>query len=332
MIKIGLAGAGFMGSMHAQCYKALAGSANFQVTSVTDFDPDKAAKLAELFGAQVYASTDDMLQSGDINTVDICLPTFLHAETALKAMDLGFHVFIEKPVCMTTEDAERLLLKQKQTNSKVMVGQCIRFWPEYKYLRELIQSQIYGKLQAGLFRRISPRPDWAWDEWLHDPARSGSAAMDLHIHDVDFVRSILGEPDRIQTEIVRQQEANVHIHSLYRYGDTVIAVEGGWDFPANFPFEMSYRVQFEQAVAVFSSSASPTLRIYDRDGRILEPDVDSGVDIGDMDKAGNISSLGGYYNELHYFLQALEHNRDIEEATLQDGCDSIALLHRALNA
>ncbi|MDF2668823.1 MAG: oxidoreductase [Paenibacillus sp.] len=332
MIKIGIAGTGFMGNMHAECYKALAGTADFQVTAIADVDSERAAKLAEQFGAQTYSSVEEMLEHGDINTVDICLPTFLHTDAALKAMDKGYNVFIEKPVCLNMEEAAQLLSKQQQTNTRVMVGQCIRFWPEYKRLRELIDNRTYGSVISGVFRRISPRPEWAWQEWLHDPSRSGSAALDLHIHDVDFVRSVLGNPDRIQTEIVRRQEANVHIHSLYRYGDVVISLEGGWDYPSGFPFEMAYTVQLEQATAVFSSKATPSLTIYEAGGRVIEESFDSGADTADEKRTGNISSLGGYYNELNYFLQAIQHNRAIEEATLQDGCDSVELLYRALKA
>lgn len=329
MIKIGLVGAGFMGSMHASCYEALAGRGDFRVTAVSDDDPDKAAKLAAKFGAAVYPSADALIREGDVNTIDICLPTYLHFPTAVSAMEKGYNVFVEKPVCLNEREAEQLLALQRKTNTQVMVGQCIRFWPEYVELKRLADEQVYGRLLMGVFKRISPRPGWAWNGWLHDPAKSGSAALDLHVHDVDFVRSLLGDPDRLVAETVEREGANGHIFSLYRYGDAVISLEGGWDYPETFPFEMSYRVSFEKATVVFSSAASPSLRIYENGGDIVEPKLDE-MAISAGDGGGNISSLGGYYNELHYFVDCLSSGRSIANSTLQDGCDSLRLTLREI--
>jgi predicted dehydrogenase len=330
MIKIGLIGAGFMGSMHASCYEALAGRGDFKVTAVADDDADKAAKLAAKFGAAVYPSAEALIREGDVNTIDICLPTFMHFETASAAMRKGCNVFVEKPACLNEREAEQLLALQRETKTQVMVGQCIRFWPEYMELKRLASDNVYGRLLMGVFKRISPRPGWAWNGWLHDPEKSGSAALDLHVHDVDFVRSLLGgDPDRLTAETVARQGANGHIFSLYRYGDAVISLEGGWDYPETFPFEMAYRVSFEKATVVFSSAATPSLRIYENDGSIVEPKLDE-LSISAGDGGGNISSLGGYYNELHYFLECLSSGREIANSTLQDGCDSLRLTLREI--
>ncbi|MBD2844760.1 Gfo/Idh/MocA family oxidoreductase [Paenibacillus sp. IB182496] len=334
MIKIGLVGAGFMGRMHAKCYEALRERGGFEVVAVADLNTAQAAELAEPLGAAVFASAEEMMAQADINTVDICLPTFLHAELALQAMDKGMNLFIEKPVCRNSEEAARLLRKQEETGAAVMIGQCIRFWPEYTELRRIYEAGRYGKLTSAVFTRRSPHPDWVWEQWLDDEAKSGSAALDLHIHDVDYVRALLGEPQRISTELVRDRGANVHIHSLYRYGDVVVGLEGGWDYPPSFPLEMAFTVQFEQATVVFSSNAAPTLRVFTASGEVLEPELEqpdlSGAASGDS--GGNISSLGGYYNELRYFIDRLSSGEPIAESTLADGCASLALLERALAA
>jgi len=331
MIKIGLIGAGFMGSMHASCYEALLGRGDFQVTAVADVESDKASRLAARLGAKAYSSAEELLREADVNAVDICLPTYLHADTAAAAMQKGYAVFIEKPVCLNEGEAQRLLALQKETGVQAMVGHCIRFWPEYMELRRLAQENVYGKLQSGVFKRISPRPGWAWQGWLHEPAKSGSAALDLHVHDVDFVRSLFGEPERLKAETVTKDGANGHIFSLYRYEDAVVSLEGGWNYPETFPFEMSFRVQFERAAVVFSSSSSPAMRIYEQEGAVLEPDLSVADEAAaTSEEGGNISSLGGYYNELAYFLDCLTSGRSIEQSTLKDGCDSLRLTLREI--
>lgn len=337
MIKIGLIGAGFMGTMHANCYQALGESlAGFQVTAVADLDEERASKLAATFGATVYASAAELLEQADINTVDICLPTFLHTRYALQAMDKGYDVFIEKPVCLSQEEADELRSKQQATGKQVMVGQCIRFWPEYVALRQLVEEGRYGRIVAANFSRLSPFPGWDWDGWMHDQQRSGSAALDLHIHDVDFVRSLLGTPETAHAQITRRSGANTHIRSLYGYKEAAVSLEGGWDYPESFPFEMAYQVQFEQATVVFRSSASPALAIYEANGAVINASsaLDSGLDAAaaaEGDGGGNITSLGGYYNELRYFVETLQQGKPLEQATLEDGCQSLELLLQVIN-
>ena len=331
MIKIGLIGAGMMGSMHAACYEALTGSANFKVTAVADANLEQAEKLAAKFGAEAFPSGAELIEEGDINTVDICLPTYLHKDAALAAMLKGYHVFIEKPVCMNKAEAQELLAMQLKMGPQVMIGQCIRFWPEYMELKAYIDDNRYGKLISGVFTRISPRPDWAWNNWLGDASKGGLAALDLHIHDVDYVRYILGLPQYIKSEISQSQN---HIFSLYKYEGAIISIEGSWDYPTNFPFEMAFRVKFEQATVTYSSRQSPTMQVYEENGLIKEPNLAD--ELSESEGAsltiGNITSLGGYYNELNYFLQSLQNGLPIANATLEDGCASLELTLEAMGA
>lgn len=329
MIKIGLIGTGFMGNMHAACYEALLGKYNFRITAVADVDLDKASETAKKFGARVFASAEDLIQHADVNTIDICLPTYLHKEIAVLAMRKGYDVFIEKPICLTGEEAEELLQVQRETEAKVMVGHCIRFWSEYTELKRISDSGEYGRIVSGVFKRISPKPDWAWQGWLDDPKKSGTAALDLHIHDVDFVRYLLGVPKQIQSQTVKGIGGTPHIFALYTYDKAVISIEGGWDYPKHFPFEMAFRVKFEQATVVFSSVTSPSFVIYQNDGKEITRTFDNEMEVTG---GGNISSLGGYVNELSYFLEHLESGAVIDNSSLADGCNSLLLTLREIEA
>ncbi len=325
MIKAGLIGTGFMGGTHAACYEALLNSGDFKVTAIADLDIDKAGKLACKFGAQVFKTGMELIEEGDINMVDICLPTYMHTEHALKAMEKGFDVFIEKPVCFNEEEALMLLEMKRKTGVKVAVGQCIRFWDEYAYLKKLIDRNVYGRLISGVFKRVSPRPGWGWEQWLLDEKKSGLAALDLHIHDVDFVRYILGRPDNIKSEIPRVDKGKEHIFSLYRYGNAVISIEGGWDYPSGFPFEMEYRMRFEKAAVAFNSAKNPSLMVYGEDGTVLEPTIEKDFVSQNGKLGGNISSLGGYYKELRYFVECLKQGKEPEISPLEEGIESFRL-------
>lgn len=325
MIKIGLIGTGFMGGTHAACYEALLESGDFKVAAVADLDIEKAEKYAAKFGAAAYRTGMELIEKADVNMVDICLPTYMHAEHALKAMEKGWNVFIEKPVCLSEEEACSLLEMKRKTGVKVAVGQCIRFWDEYVYLKELIDGNVYGRLIHGAFKRISPRPGWGWEQWLLDKRKSGLAALDLHIHDVDFVRYILGVPVEIKSVIPPVNQGGEHIFSLYRYKDAVVSIEGGWDYPSGFPFEMEYRVRFEKATVTFSSARNPSLLVYNEDGTVEKPAVRKQFTSQSEGLGGNISSLGGYYNEIRYFLDCLKKGEEPVIAPLEEGIESFRL-------
>lgn len=332
MIKIGLIGIGFMGGTHAACYEALLNSGDFKVTAVADLDMNKAGMQAGKFGAEAFQTGMDLIENGDINVADICLPTYLHTDHAIKAMEKGLDVFIEKPVCINEEEACRLLEMKRKTGVKVAVGQCIRFWDEYVFLKKLIDHNTYGKLINGVFKRISSRPAWGWEQWLMNEKKSGLAALDLHIHDVDFVRYILGYPDLIKSEIPGVNNGKEHIFSLYRYGNAIISIEGGWDYPSGFPFEMEYRVRFEKATVTFSSARNPSLMIYEEAGTVFEPKIDKAFESQSEGLRGNISSLGGYYNEIKYFIECLKQGKQPEIAPLEEGIESFRLTVKEIAA
>jgi predicted dehydrogenase len=202
MMKIGLVGAGFMGGMHMACYEALS-HMDVKITAVADVREEKAKAVAEKTGATIYETGLDLIKNADVDIIDICLPTHLHTQHAVAAMKKGRAVFLEKPVCGSKEDAELLLKVQQETNAKVMVGQCIRSWSEYKWLKEAIDNNTYGKVLSGVFTRLSCKPNWSWNNWLNTIEQGGTVALDMHVHDVDYIRYIMGEPDEVKAVAAR---------------------------------------------------------------------------------------------------------------------------------
>ena len=316
MIKVGLIGCGFMGNMHANCYKNIEG---VTLAAVADLRREQAEALAD--GAKIYADGMDLIQNADVDVIDICLPTYLHAEYAMAAMDKVGYVFVEKPVALTVAEAEAMMQKAKATGCRVQVGQVIRFWDEYVALRQIVEENRYGKVVNANFRRISPRPDWGWEDWLLDATRSGGAAQDLHIHDTDFVLSLFGAPQHFFSVKNTLGEKNSYINTLMQYGDFAVSVEGTWDLPGNHPFEATFRVVFEKATV---ENAGGKFLAYTADGveeiKIEKREISGGY------TGGNISDLGGYYNELVYFTDRIKRGEEIEKATLADASASLAFV------
>lgn len=318
MLKVGLIGCGFMGAMHANCYKNIEG---VQVVAFADIRKEKAEELANSSNATIYSDGKDLINNAKVDIIDICLPTFLHAEYAMLAMEKVGYVFVEKPVALTVEEGKAMIEKSKATGCKVQVGQVIRFWDEYVELKKIYESGVYGKVVNANFRRISPRPTWGWEDWLLNAKLSGGAAQDLHVHDTDFVLSLFGEPEKFMTIKNIIGEQNSYINTIMQYKDFVVGVEGTWDLPASHSFEASFRVVFEKAVV---ENSGGKFMLYTNDStneiKIEKKELVGGVE------GGNISNLGGYYNELLYFCEKAKIGAKIENATLCDGVSSLAFL------
>ena len=321
MLKIGLIGCGFMGAMHASCYKNIA---DVELVAVADVRREKAEELTAGTNATIYATGKELIEKAEVDIIDICLPTYLHAEHALLAMDKVKYLFIEKPVALTAAEGDALIAKAAKTGCKVQIGQVIRFWDEYVELRKILESGAYGKVVNANFRRISPIPTWGFEDWLLDASRSGGAAQDLHIHDIDYALSVFGEPKQYFSVKNTLGEKNSYVNTLLQYDDFVVTVEGTWGLPASHPFEATFRVVLESATI---ENAGGKLMRYDADGAheiTIEKEALGAV------AGGNISDLGGYYNELSYFCAQAKAGTDIQQATLSDAVASLKFVRREI--
>jgi predicted dehydrogenase len=175
------------------------------------------------------------------------------------------------------------------------------------------------------------KPGTSWEEWLYDPARVGSPAMDLHIHDLDVARRLFGEPASYASRGTSYGDRMDHLFAQYTFPDGgIVHIESGWDFPLNYPFEMGYRCLFEGGCVDFRSS-EPGVFVRRPDGseERAEPPKPQ---IPDRDTSGNIASILGYYSEIKYFVDRLEAGRPIEEGNAADSLISLRLLLDVVSA
>ena len=323
MIKVGLIGCGFMGGMHAACYKVLENE-GVKVTAVADVRPEFAKKLADMSGADIYATGMELIEKADVDVIDVCLPTHLHAAHGIAAMKAGKNLFLEKPVCLDEAEMEELLKVEKETGAKVQIGQVIRQSAAYIWLKGVVDSKEFGAVRSGQFRRLSGYPDWAWENWLHTPEQSGTVTVDMHVHDADFIRYILGEPKAIQS-MANRDEAGViqQIFTQYDYGNGVaVTAEACWDYPVEFPFCADWVVKFEKATAQLKDGV---VTVYPKAGGSYAAELPAEYE-GENDIGGNVSDLGGYYTELKYFIEGLQGKNDLSIATLEEAIKSVKLV------
>ncbi|QHQ60517.1 Gfo/Idh/MocA family oxidoreductase [Anaerocolumna sedimenticola] len=326
-MKVGLIGCGGMGTVHNLSLKELSKQYDIQVTAVADCREEFLEKAAgQWSNVQKFKYGKDLIENADVDIVHICVPSYLHADLAIQAMEKGKNVFVEKPVCLSKEDCQRLLDTEKKTGVTVMVGQVVRCFDEYRFLKDAYDNKTYGKLQSIMMHRLSGDTTWGWEDWFHDINKSGSVILDLHIHDTDFLRYMIGEPDSYKVYATKFESGMPNqVVTTYEFGDTFAVVEGTWDISSKMPFEAYYRAAFEEATIVFSGLHEPHVSIYHKDGTVTIPEIKPEYDVQDDTAGINISSLGAYYTEIKYFIECLVNNKPIKIAPLSEGVKSVLL-------
>lgn len=323
MIKVGIVGAGFMGAMHAECYKNLS---NAKLEAIADTDLTKAENLAKKYEAKAYQRTEDLFKEKDIGIVDICLPTFLHKECAVKAAGAGKNILCEKPIALTVEDADEMIEVAGKAGVKFMIAQVLRFWPEYIKLKDIFDKRELGDLLSITCTRLSMTPNWAWDNWLTDSKRSGGALVDLHIHDTDFLLCLIGKPLGIFSRMPKSSLEYGHIFTTYTFPKEIAAfAEGGWDMPDNFPLTMSFTANFEKGTVEFNSRWEKSLAVYKPGEEVEYPEVKVELQAS-AETGGNISDLGGYFSEIRYFVDCVENDKMPTLATGESARDSLKVV------
>jgi predicted dehydrogenase len=299
MIRVGIVGLGFMGRMHYRCWKT---NSKAQITAICESNPKALAAAGEapkgnvqgaadhidLKTVEVFADLGELLASGAVDAVSITLPTYLHTETTVKALEAGVHVLCEKPMALNIADCDQMIAAAKKAERVLQIGHCIRFWPEYVVTRELIQSGQYGRSIAASFRRFSSMPTWSPDNWFADEQRSGGQPLDLHIHDSDYIHYVFGLPESVSSTADAPQ---TYIATQYHYpsGPAIVA-ESTWRMAPTFGFEMSFVVVMEQATIVFDSTRTPAFRVCRADGSVFTPQIPPG---------------DGYAREIEHFASAV---------------------------
>jgi UDP-N-acetylglucosamine 3-dehydrogenase len=182
MKRLGVAviGSGFWGRNHVRVLSSLK---HVKVVGVCDIDPRQAKAVGTKYEAQYCTNIDEILSRKEIDAATICTPTTTHKEVAIKAIEAGKDVFVEKPLASTTEEARELLSIAKENGVSVAVGFVERYNPAVRYIKRLVDKRALGNIILVIARRVT--------RW---PVRIGDVGVtkDSAIHDVDIMRYLVG--------------------------------------------------------------------------------------------------------------------------------------------
>jgi predicted dehydrogenase len=298
-------GLGGMGNMHLGRYGEVPGA---EVVAIADIEEERlqpgestlkinigqGGAIIDPDRHRLYTNADDLIADADVDLVDICLPTFLHAEYCRKALQAGKHVLCEKPMALTYQECEQVLKAADESPGKLMVAHCVRFFAAYEHLSETVESGRFGRLLALSLWRGGTPPEWSWDGWLLDRSRSGGFILDLHIHDADFVHYLLGRPRAVcSTGAIGPSGGFDVVETQYVFDDK-IAVRAGANMtlPHGFGFEAQFMASFERGCLRYSSAdAHGPMEITDQGSHHPE-----------------LPHKDGYQEEIAYFVECIEND------------------------
>lgn len=318
-MKVAVVGLGFMGITHITALQKIK---DVEISAVCDARADKlnlsslkvegnlqtSEVVLDSDTTRPYADYGRMLEDGGFDFVDICLPTFLHERFSIQAMKAGYPVFCEKPLALDPESGRRMVKAAEDTGQLLGVGHCLRFWPGWAELKELIDSGRYGRVTAAHLSRLSARPGWTDGGWMLDYEKSGGPVLDLHIHDADMVRYLFGDPQRVSSTGTADNQGRVSfITTVYDFGPGLaVSTSGGFVAPESFPFQAGAFFNLEEAAV----SMGEEIMVYPSTGEPYQLET---------------APEDGYYWELIDFVDAVSKGHPSKVVTPGDAVASIEL-------
>jgi predicted dehydrogenase len=323
MQRVAIIGLGGIGRHHLSRYRLLP---DIQVVAVADIRAEEIRRderLRELFEiswdkVRWYNSYPELLTQEKVDFVDMGLPTDVHKEAAIAYLKAGVPVLCEKPMALTLADCDAMIAASQLTRTPLMIAQCIRFWPEFQYLKELKESGAAGRLLSLQMWRGGPTPGWSSSHWMMDPARSGGAILDLHIHDIDYCQYLLGLPQRVYTQggcAAGAERGYDYMLTNLDYADgTQVSASSHWA-DVNMPFIARYEARLERAFVRFDPIQTPALSVY-RQG-------------SDTPEHPDVNGLDAYAGEIAYFAECVRTGRTPERCLPLDARNSVAIIMAA---
>lgn len=323
MKKVAIVGFGFMGKTHYGAWKKCPGA---KVVAVCDSNlaQIKAKAGGNIKGVandisipksvKIWESVDDMLAAGGFDIVDVTLPTFLHPEVSIAALKAGYHVLCEKPMALALKDCDRMLAAAKAAKRQLLIVQCVRFFPENVYIRDLVRSGKYGKVFAADFSRFIAPPKWSprGAGWFLDESKSGGVLLDAHIHDADYILDTFGRPDSVSCVVHRNADGFPdHTTSTFTYDGAVITSDSSYAAASSLVWDATGRVFFEKATVYFGPFYRNALTVYPDGGKPFSP---------------KLAKATGYEAEVRYFLDQVERGRPGDILTADDARNTIEFL------
>ena len=315
-MKVGLIGLGGMGFVHFNCYKKMAG---VQI-AVADIRVDMAKEKIKDESIPVYASYEEMIEKENPDFIDVCSPSYLHADMSVYALEHGKHVLCEKPMSINSSEAKRMIEAKEKSGKLLMTAHVVRFMSPYVYLKSVVDSGELGKPVHVIMHRLSEIPRWSWENWMLDVSKSGLVTLDLSVHDIDFAQYVFGQPKSISAVYHDMKDMSNFVTTNMFYDGFHVETVGGW-YNAKIPFHAEYTAIFENGY------------VESRGGKVVKNGQEVSLEVTETseDTGINLSGADGYADEIAYLMDCIKNNRTPERVTPASSLRSVELVEEILN-
>jgi UDP-N-acetylglucosamine 3-dehydrogenase len=311
-INVGVIGVGNMGRHHVRIYSILK---DVNLIAISDINQNIAKKVAEKFNCKYYKDYKKMLSKENIDAVSIAVPTSLHKKVALDVIKFKKHLLIEKPIAMTSKEAEEIIKAAKKTKVKLFVGHIERFNPAVKRLKEIIRNGRLGKIISIIARRVGVFPPQIKDT---------NVIIDLAVHDIDIFNYLLEkQPVEVfadaQTSLINHREDSAEI--LLSFGRTTGFIQVNWITPIKI-----------RTLSVTGSKGYAELNYITQELELYKSKYKKIVDnFGEIVKFGKpikkkikVKKGEPLFYELKSFIKCIKENKK-PEVTGEDGLKAVAI-------
>ena len=258
MIRVGLIGLGGVGRIHFDAWRKcpdarlVAISARDRRKLAGDWGGQdfnlgaQAAQHVDLSDVAKYARFEDLIADANVDAVDICLPTPMHAPVSIAALRAGKHVLCEKPMSLSLDECDAMERAAAESGRHLMIAHCLRYWPHYAKAREILASGEYGRAVYASFHRESGAPVWSGSGWFMRQDESGGV-LDMHIHDVDAALWWFGRPAKITAAGSVHEGLPLTVDAHWHYdGGPTVHLHSAWDLNGG-AFRHSFKLVLEKA-------------------------------------------------------------------------------------
>lgn len=317
MLKIGVLGAGHLGKIHL---RLLNQSEKYELVGFYDPNSENAQKVSEEFGYRKFDTIEELIENVDV--VDIVTPTLSHYDCAVMAIKKGKHIFLEKPISNTVEEAEHIIQLAKEYNIKGQVGHVERFNPAFKAVKDKINNPMF--IETHRLAEFNPR------------GTDVPVVLDLMIHDIDAILSV-----------VKSKVKDVHASGVSVISDS--------------PDIANARIEFENGCVANVTSSRISMknmrkaRFFQKDAYISVDYLDKICEVvkmkdapeipGDFDMIlqnaegvrkqiyfdnPDVAPNNAILDELETFADAI-HNDKTPIVTLEDGTEALRIAYRIID-
>lgn len=270
MVGVAIIGAGCIGSVHCN---RLSQIPQAKILYILDNEIEKAKSLAQKYGGKSTCNLSDVLNDKNVDCVIHALPTYERLKFIEEYIKYNKHIFCEKPLARTLDEADKIFSLLKNYKKQVQVGHVLRYFYEYKTIRDLIKNNSIGNAGIARLSRCGGFPVGA-NGWYADYEKSGGVALDLIIHDFDWLLWTFGRADRITAKGLLNKKISKtdYVLSVIHFKNGIIAhVEGSWAEPAG-TFWTSVEISGSGGIIEYDSRAQNPLAVtYKGDGEKIVP-------------------------------------------------------------